>query len=70
MPCNKECNQGRACNCDRSTDRATVVICALIFVAVIAMGYGVYKLLNTSGQECAIEVKFKDSKATYIGRTV
>jgi hypothetical protein len=70
MPCEKiNCNQGR-CDCDRSTDRATVVICALIFVAVIAMGYGVYKLLNTSGQECAIEVKFKDSKATYIGRTV
>jgi uncharacterized membrane protein len=70
MPCNKECNQGRSCNCDRSTDRATVVICALVLVAVVAMGYGVYKLLNTAGQECAIEVQFKDSKATYIGTTV
>jgi uncharacterized membrane protein len=69
MPCNKNCNQGR-CDCDRSTDRATVVIFALMLVAVIAMGYGVYKLLNTSGQQCAIEVQFKDSKATYIGTAV
>lgn len=70
MPCEKiDCNQGR-CNCDRSTDRATVVIFALMLVAVIAMGYGVYKLLNTSGQQCAIEVQFKDSKATYIGTAV
>lgn len=70
MPCEKiNCNQGR-CDCDRSTDRATVVIFALMLVAVIAMGYGVYRLLNTSGQQCAIEVQFKDSKATYIGTTV
>lgn len=70
MPCNKNCNQGRNCNCDRGTDRAIVGIFALMLVAVIVMGYGVYKLLNTSGQQCAIEVQFKDSKATYIGTTV
>ena len=69
MTCKGNCNQGR-CDCDRSTDRATVVIFALMLVAVIAMGYGVYRLLNTSGQQCAIEVQFKDSKATYIGTTV
>lgn len=71
MPCEKiDCNQGRNCDCDRSTDRATVAICILVLIAVIAMGYGVYRLLNTSGQQCAIEVQFKDSKATYIGTTV
>jgi hypothetical protein len=47
-----------------------VGIFALMLVAVIVMGYGVYKLLNTSGQQCAIEVQFKDSKATYIGTAV
>jgi hypothetical protein len=70
MPCNQNCNQGRDCDCSRTTDRAVVVIFGLLLVAVMAMGYGVYKLLNTSGQECAVTVKFKDSSATYIGRTV
>ena len=71
MPCNQNCNQGRNCNCDRSGDRAVVVISALILIALLAMGYGVYKLVNgTKGQGCAVEVQFKDSKATYIGTSI
>jgi hypothetical protein len=71
MPCNKECNQGRNCNCDRGADRATVVICALVLIAVVAMGLGVYKLLNITGHDCAVEVQFKDGvKATYIGQSL
>jgi hypothetical protein len=72
MPCEKiDCNQGRNCNCNRTADRAVVVICGLLLVGVLAMGYGVYKLLHlTKGQDCAVTVKFKDSSATYIGRTV
>jgi hypothetical protein len=52
--------------------RATVVIVVLMIICMSAMCYGVYKLLFTPtvGQECAITVQFKDSKATYIGRTV
>lgn len=71
MPCNQDCQQGRKCNCGQSTDRAVVVICSLLLIGVLAMGYGVYRLLHiTKGEECAITVKFKDSSATYIGRTV
>lgn len=71
MPCNKNCNQGRNCNCDRGTDRATVVICLLVLVAVVAMGLGVYKLLNSTNRDCAVEVQFKDGvKATYIGQSL
>lgn len=71
MTCEKECNQGRNCNCDRTTDRATVIVVTLLLVAIVSMGFGVWKLLNgNKGQECAVEVQFKDSKATYIGTTV
>lgn len=71
MPCNKECNQGRNCNCDRGADRAAVVICLLVLVAVVAMGLGVYKLLNATGRDCAVEVQFKDGvKATYLGQSL
>lgn len=50
--------------------RATVVVSVLMVVCMVSLCYGIYKLLHTPGQECAIEVHFKDSKATYIGRTV
>ena len=52
--------------------RATVVIAVLMAICFCSMCYGVYKLLftPTTGQECVIEVQFKDSKATYVGRTV
>lgn len=72
MPCNQECNQGRNCNCDRSLDRATVVVATLLLAGMFGMGYGFYTLLYPSakGQDCAITVQFKDSKATYIGKTV
>jgi predicted thioesterase len=76
MPCNQNCNQGRNCDCkkDSSVDRATVVVATLLLVAVVSvvsMGFGVYKLLNgNKGQECAVNVKFKDSSATYIGQSV
>ncbi len=52
-------------------DRATVVVATLLLIALTSMGYGVYKLFNvTKGQDCQIEVQFKDSRATYIGKTV
>ena len=72
MPCNQECNQGRNCNCDRSLDRATVVVATLLLAGMFGMGYCFYTLLYPSakGQDCAITVQFKDSKATYIGKTV
>jgi len=72
MPCNQNCNQGRNCNCgDRNVDRATVVVVTLMLIAFVSMGYGVWKLYNgNTGQDCAVEVQFQDSKATYIGKTV
>lgn len=72
MPCNNNCNQGRNCNCDRSLDRSTVVVATLLLAGMFGMGYGFYTLLYPSakGQDCAITVQFKDSKATYIGKTV
>jgi hypothetical protein len=73
MTCKGDCQQGRKCDCALNTtaDRAVVVICSLVLIAVLSMGYGVYKLLHiTKGEECAVTVKFKDSSATYIGRTV
>jgi hypothetical protein len=71
MSCNN-CNQGRNCNCDRSGDRAVVVISALILIALLAMGYGVFKLVKgTKGQDCAVEVQFAGGvKATYIGTSI
>ncbi len=71
MPCSQNCNQGRDCDCDRSGDRAAVIIISLILIAVLAMGFGIYKLVKPSiGSPCSVEVKFKDSTATYIGRSV
>lgn len=52
-------------------DRATVVLTVLMALCAGVVVYEVYKFLSApTGQECAIEVHFKDSKATYIGRTV
>jgi hypothetical protein len=71
MPCNQNCEQGRKCNCDRTTDRATVIVVTLLLLAIVSMGFGVWKLLNgNAGQDCAVEVRFQDSTATYIGKTV
>lgn len=51
--------------------RAAVVITVLMLICMLSLCYGVYKLLHVdAGYPCAIEVQFKDSKATYIGRTV
>lgn len=73
MPCNFNCEQGRKCDCkkDASVDRATVVIATLLLICIVSIGFGLYKLIHRNkGQECAIEVQFKDSKATYIGTSV
>jgi hypothetical protein len=72
MPCNQQCNQGRTCDCaDRSVDRATVVVATLLLICIVSMCFGFYKLINgNKGQDCAVEVQFNDSKATYIGKTV
>ena len=73
MPCNQNCNQGRNCNCkkDSSSDRATVIVFTLLLIAIVSMGWGVYKLLHgTKGQDCAVEVQFSGSKATYIGTSI
>jgi len=71
MSCNN-CNQGRNCNCDRSADRATVIVFTLLLIAIVSMGWGVYKLLHgTKGQDCAVEVQFGGGvKATYLGTSV
>jgi hypothetical protein len=48
-----------------------VIVATLLLIAVVSMGYGVYKLFHaTKGQDCQIEVQFQDSRATYIGKTV
>jgi len=73
MPCNQNCEQGRRCDCspDRSVDRATIVVATFLFVCLVSIGYGVYKLYHgNTGQDCAVEVQFSDSKATYIGKTI
>ena len=72
MPCNQNCNQGRNCDCPRTTDRATVIVVTLLLLAIVSMGFGVWKLLNgNTGQDCAVTLQFKDNvKATYIGKTV
>jgi len=74
MPCNQNCNQGRNCDCkkDSSVDRAVVIVVTLLLVAVVSMGFGVYKLFNaTKGQDCAVEVQFGGGvKATYLGTSV
>lgn len=52
-------------------DRATVVVATLLLIYIVSMGFGVYQLLHgNKGQDCAVTVQFKDSKATYIGTSV
>jgi len=72
MTCNQDCNQGRKCDCgERNVDRAMVVISVLLILCLFSIGFGLYKLINRNkGQECAVTLQFKDSKATYIGKTV
>jgi len=42
-----------------------------MLIAFVSMGYGIWKLYNgNKGQDCAVEVQFKDSKATYIGKSI
>jgi hypothetical protein len=51
--------------------RATVVVAVLMVLCMVSLCYGVYKLLHVdAGYPCSVEVHFKDSKATYIGRSV
>lgn len=70
MPCNKECNQGRNCDCDRSGDR-DVLLTAVVILGIIVAGYLAYEIIKSNtGSPCAVEVKFKDSTATYIGQSV
>lgn len=71
MTCKGNCNQGRECTCDRTMDRATVVVATLLLICIVSIGFGLYKLMHgNKGQECEVTVQFKDSKATYIGRSV
>lgn len=43
----------------------------LFLVCIVSITIGVYKLLHVNtGYPCAVEVQFKDSTATYIGRSV
>jgi hypothetical protein len=72
MPCNQNCEQGRKCDCGGSkSDRAVVIVVTLLLIAIVSMCFGFYKLINgNAGKECAVEVQFKDSKATYIGQSV
>lgn len=76
MPCNQNCNQGRDCDCNRTTDKAIFeiapILVIIILLSCICMGsFMIYRLMHgNTGQDCAVEVQFKDSKATYIGRTV
>ena len=59
-------------------NKSSVVDCGLVVVAIILIVnvcIGCFMLNHlftkyTKGQDCAVEVQFKDSKATYIGRTV
>jgi hypothetical protein len=72
MTCDKQCNQGRDCDCPRENDRAIVIVVTLLLIAVVSMGFGVWKLFHaTTGQQCAVEVQFKEGiKATYIGTSI
>jgi hypothetical protein len=52
-------------------DRATVVVATLLLICIVSMGFGIWKLIHeNTGLDCAVEVQFNDSKATYIGKTV
>ena len=70
MPCNNNCNQGRNCNCGKSGDR-DVLLTAVVILGIIVAGYLAYEIIKSNqGSPCAVEVKFKDSTATYIGKSV
>jgi hypothetical protein len=49
-----------------------VIVATLLLVAVVSMGFGVWKLFHaTKGQDCAVEVQFSNGvKATYFGTSV
>jgi hypothetical protein len=72
MPCNQDCEQGRKCNCDRSGDRAVVIVATLLLIAIVSMCFGFYNLLSgNKGQECAVTLQFGNGvKATYLGESV
>ena len=56
---------------DNKYSGLTMVVVALFIICIALMAVGFYKLLNVdSGYPCAVEVQFKDSKATYIGQSV
>ncbi len=67
----KKIQQCEVCMNDKYS-RAAVVISVLMVICMSAICYGFYKLIftPTAGQECAITVQFKDSKATYIGHSL
>lgn len=73
MTCKGNCEQGRKCdcNCDRSVDRATVVVATLLLICIVSIGFGLYKLMNgNKGQACEVTLQFNNNvKATYIGRS-
>lgn len=67
MTCNSDCNQGRNCDCSRRADK-DVVIAVLFIVLICGMTFVVWEFFSPdTGSQCAVEVQFKDSKATYIG---
>jgi len=72
MSCNNNCNQGRNCDCGGKVSRSTVVVATLLFICIVSMGFGLYKLMHgTKGQDCAVEVQFGGGvKATYLGTSV
>jgi hypothetical protein len=70
MSCYKNCRQGRDCDCPRNNNK-DVVVAVLFMVVIVSICCLVIKLLNgNTGQDCAVEVQFKDSKATYIGQSI
>jgi hypothetical protein len=51
--------------------RAEIVVVVLFLVCICSMAIGIYKLVKgNTGSPCAVEVQFKDSKATYIGSSI
>jgi hypothetical protein len=73
MTCKGNCNQGRNCDCANSkSNRSTVIVTSLLFIAIVSMAYGVYNLLHgTERQDCAVEVQFGNGvKATYLGTSI
>lgn len=46
MSCDKDCNQGRNCNCSRAGDRVVIAVAVMLTLSILGMGYGIYKLLS------------------------